>query len=143
VLPDVAADVELVPGFWVNVGKDNIDMGFSPQDTTTGVRVPLEGQGWLANTTLASEVGSVFGMWYLEPWEAAATSDPLHFRIANEHGWSPGTPVTVWAASYTDFAFLDAGPVAVSSDGAWIEPVAGEGGGIPVLSTVVVIDPTP
>ena len=145
VLPEVATDVELVPGFWVNLGKDNIDMGFSPQDTTTGVRVPVEGQGWLAHSSLASdfENGAISGMWYLEPWEAVGTPDPLHFRIANEDGWSPGTAVTVWAASYKDFAFLDAGPAAVSSDGAWIEPVPGEGGGIPVLSTVVVIDPTP
>ena len=137
-LPDQAADVEMTAGFWATIGKDNLDMGFSASETASAVRIPPEGQGWIAQSALAGE--NIAGMWYLHPWEAEGDPDPVHFRIANEWGWAPGTAVKVWAASYDDFSFLETGEVYVSSDGGWIEPTLGQGG-LPVLSTVVVIGP--
>ena len=114
-------------------------MGFSPSETAAAVRVPPDGHSWIDHSPLAG-TGTVAGMWYLDPWEAKGDPDPVHFRIANEWGWAPGTEVTVWAASYDDFDFLATGEVMVSSDGGWIEPSVGQGG-LPVLSTVVVMTP--
>ncbi|MEC7242214.1 MAG: carboxypeptidase-like regulatory domain-containing protein [Myxococcota bacterium] len=138
-LPAVAAEVEMAPGFFATIGEDNLDMGFSPSETASAVRIPEAGQAWLEHSPIAGQ-GTVAAMWYLHPWESKASGDPVHFRIANEWGWEPGTAVTVWAASYQDFAFLSTGEVAVSSDGGWIEPAVGSGG-LPVLSTVVVMAP--
>jgi hypothetical protein len=131
-LPGTAHEVEIVPGFFVNIGSDIIELPFGSvvTDLVSGVFVPEEHR-----PPVALE-GTVIGMWYLEPYDATA-EDGLAIRILDEWSTAQDTTYEVKVASYAHYSWLDAGSLTLGADGFFTGDAK-----LPVVSTVVLLDTT-
>jgi hypothetical protein len=87
---------------------------------------------------VADQGGTPIAMWYLGEFNVALTN-PWPFTATNDYGLAPDTVLDVLAMDYNRQAWADGGTATVSSDGKWI--VSDEGGGIPVLATLLLIEP--
>jgi len=128
-LPGTAHEVEIVPGFFVDIGSDIIELPFgSNAETVSGVYVPEE------HRPPVDLEGTVIGMWYLEPYDAEA-EEGLAVRIQDQWSSVQGANYEVKVASYAHFSWLDAGSLALGEDGFFTGDAK-----LPVVSTVVLLD---
>jgi hypothetical protein len=77
-------------------------------------------------------------MWYLGQFDVHVTN-PWPFTATNDYGLEPGTQLDILVMDYGNQAWAIGGTATVSKDGKTI--VSDAESGIPVLSTLLLVDP--
>ncbi len=120
-------EVEIVDGVFLMVDPAAIELSLVGDDT-----LDISGASSPALPPALPE-GDVLGVFHVGPFDSRC-SPGLSLRVANTWSLEPGEQVRVQAASYRDYAWVDAGTLTVGPGG--LEAI---GGALPVLSTFVLL----
>jgi len=128
ILSEAREEVLIADGFWIELAEGDVTLpvGVSGPVVVSGARVETMPTGLPVETPLAA--------WYIGYFDAEVADAPV--RVLNEWGLEPGTTVEAQVASYRDYAWVEAGTLTVTPDGTELV-----GGAIPLLSTLVLVDP--
>ncbi len=128
----------------LSIEADPADMSFelggTPEGFLAGMVAPFDWGLPIDDEKLpvADQGGTLVAMWYLGEFNAKL-ANPWPFTASNDYGLAPGTVLDVLAMDYNRQAWASGGTATVSKDGLWIE--TDPGSGIPVLATLLLVDP--
>jgi hypothetical protein len=117
-----------------------VEIGGKPTGFLAGMVAPFDWGLPIDDEKLpvADQGGTPIAMWYLGEFNIGLTN-PWPFSATNDYGLKPGTVLDVLAMDYNRQAWTSGGTATVSKDGALI--VSDAGSGIPVLATLLLVDP--
>jgi hypothetical protein len=118
----------------------SIELGGKPEGFLAGMAAPFDWGLPIDDAKLpsADQGGTLVAMWYLGEFNVKI-ANPWPFTVSNTYGLAAGTVLDVLAMDYNTQGWVSGGTATVSKDGNWI--VTDEGSGIPVLATLLLIDP--
>ncbi len=123
-LVEAATTVAVGEGLSLTLDPDEVVLPYGTDTLTVSAASP---------TTLPPGLpdAEILAIWYLDPFYA--TVEPgFSVQIANAWGVAPGEELQLYAASYLDYAWVDAGVVVASETGEVLS-----GGDVPAFSTLV------
>jgi hypothetical protein len=127
----------------LNIDADPADMYFEsgavePEGYLAGMVAPFEWGLPIDDEKLPDPGSTLVAMWYLGEFNVAITN-PWPFTASNLYGLAAGTVLDILVMDYNRQAWAVGGTATVSKDGATI--VSDDGSGIPILSTLLLVDP--
>lgn len=140
-LPATSESLEVAPGVFLTVGVDDLEPpGVIGDDATEIMGTTVDRDHWMPIDDpdgVGISEDNILAMWYLGPFDYQATNSGLPIAVSNDELALPvGHTFRVYAGSYFEATWLDAGTLTVNEDGSMLTGDAL----LPLIGTIILVD---